>query len=139
MQKQWLRITLHTEMHVTYLVGMVLLHTLKTSTALQLTSNAIVALSVSISATESPAAKASPSFTFHSAMVPDSMVGDRAGMGTTMWYGRSEEDMCRIAMIWACGRDGCGGAEDTEYLLPGTEEKVRATAAAVTGNRCLAE
>lgn len=49
-----------------------------------LTSNAIVALSVSISATESPAAKASPSLTFHSAMVPASMVGDRAGMGTTM-------------------------------------------------------
>mmetsp|Transcript_27375 Transcript_27375/g.64150 ORF Transcript_27375/g.64150 Transcript_27375/m.64150 type:complete len:213 (+) Transcript_27375:783-1421(+) len=47
-------------------------------------SNAIVALSVSISATESPAAKASPSLTFHSAMVPASMVGDRAGMGTTM-------------------------------------------------------
>mmetsp|Transcript_31972 Transcript_31972/g.94042 ORF Transcript_31972/g.94042 Transcript_31972/m.94042 type:complete len:215 (+) Transcript_31972:781-1425(+) len=48
-------------------------------------SNAMVALSVSISATESPAAKASPSPTFHSAMVPASIVGDRAGMGITIW------------------------------------------------------
>ena len=47
--------------------------------------------------------------------------------------------MCRIAMIWACGRNGFGGAEDTEYLLPGTEEKVLATAAAVAGNHCLNE
>lgn len=88
-----------------------------------------MALSVSISATESPAAKASPSFTFHSAMVPDSMVGDRAGMGTTMWYGRSEEED-RLRRIIGC-------EEDTKYLYPDTEEKVLAAAAAVAGNRCL--
>jgi len=58
------------------------------------------------------------------------MVGDRAGMGTTMWYGRSEEeDMLRRII-------GC--EEDTKHLYPDTEEKVRATAAEVAaGNRCL--
>mmetsp|Transcript_64907 Transcript_64907/g.130484 ORF Transcript_64907/g.130484 Transcript_64907/m.130484 type:complete len:235 (+) Transcript_64907:927-1631(+) len=42
-------------------------------------SNPIVALSVSISAMTSPAPKLSPSFTFHDAIVPASMVGERAG------------------------------------------------------------
>ena len=49
----------------------------------------MVALSVSITASESPSEKDSPSATFHFEMVPDSIVGERAGMPTTMWYGRS--------------------------------------------------
>jgi hypothetical protein len=40
-------------------------------------------LSVSTTARESPAEKESPSATFHFDMVPDSIVGERAGMPTT--------------------------------------------------------
>ena len=43
------------------------------------------ALSVSITARESPVEKESPSATFHLEIVPDSIVGERAGMPTTMW------------------------------------------------------
>mmetsp|Transcript_26589 Transcript_26589/g.45252 ORF Transcript_26589/g.45252 Transcript_26589/m.45252 type:complete len:219 (+) Transcript_26589:26-682(+) len=48
-------------------------------------SKSIVALSVSITARESPATNDSPSATFHLDIVPASMVGDRAGIPTTMW------------------------------------------------------
>jgi hypothetical protein len=47
-------------------------------------SKSIDALSVSITARESPAEKESPSATFHFEMVPDSIVGDRAGIPTTI-------------------------------------------------------
>ena len=43
-------------------------------------SNSIVALSVSISASRSPALTVSPSLTSHLASVPSSMVGERAGI-----------------------------------------------------------
>jgi hypothetical protein len=43
-------------------------------------SNSIVALSVSISASRSPDETVSPSFTSHLASVPSSMVGERAGI-----------------------------------------------------------
>mmetsp|Transcript_5274 Transcript_5274/g.8790 ORF Transcript_5274/g.8790 Transcript_5274/m.8790 type:complete len:204 (-) Transcript_5274:230-841(-) len=48
-------------------------------------SKSMLALSVSMTAMESPAAKDSPSLTFHLEMVPASIVGERAGMPTTMW------------------------------------------------------
>ena len=47
-------------------------------------SNSIVALSVSISASRSPADTVSPSVTSHFASVPSSMVGERAGMRTSV-------------------------------------------------------
>jgi len=47
----------------------------------------MVALSVSISPSESPAATSSPTSTFHATSVPISMVGESAGIFTTMWSG----------------------------------------------------
>ena len=47
-------------------------------------SNSIVALSVSISARMSPEETVSPSFTSHLASVPSSIVGDRAGIRTSV-------------------------------------------------------
>ena len=99
----------------------------------------MVALSVSISATESPAAKASPSWTFHSAMVPASMVGERAGMPTTRWYGRSSVDMCRIWFRELLGVDSTDREDGERTLLPDSDEKVAADAdAAVTPGSRLA-
>ena len=57
-------------------------------------SNPIVALSVSISQSKSPSLTWSPSFFSQVTMVPDSMVGDRAGKATLMWGGREEKDLC---------------------------------------------
>jgi hypothetical protein len=47
-------------------------------------SNSIVALSVSISAITSPEETVSPSFTSHFAIVPSSMVGESAGMSSSV-------------------------------------------------------
>ena len=52
-------------------------------------SNSIVALSVSISASKSPEATASPSFTNHLASVPSSIVGDSAGIKISIGMIRS--------------------------------------------------
>ena len=51
-------------------------------------SNSIVALSVSISAIRSPDLTASPTFTSHLASVPSSIVGDKAGILSSMGIGR---------------------------------------------------
>src|SRR5690606_5085257 len=56
--------------------GMRIFPTVPSSTA----STSIVALSVSISASTSPAATRSPSLTCHVASLPSVIVGDRAGM-----------------------------------------------------------
>ena len=52
-------------------------------------SNSIVALSVSISASKSPEATVSPSFTNHLASVPSSIVGDSAGIKISIGMIRS--------------------------------------------------
>ena len=52
-------------------------------------SSAMVALSVSMSATTSPAAIASPSLIFHSAMFPWVIVGESAGMRSSCERGGS--------------------------------------------------
>src|SRR5579863_1700797 len=52
-------------------------------------SNSIVALSVSISAMTSPAFTASPSFLCHLAMLPSVMVGDKAGIKSSIGIARS--------------------------------------------------
>ena len=64
----------------------------------------MVALSVSISASESPAEKASPSARLHDAMLPDSMVGLRAGMPMTRWYGRSSPFPSALGRVEEYGR-----------------------------------
>ena len=51
-------------------------------------SNSIVALSVSISASRSPDLTVSPSLTSHLASVPSSIVGDRAGILSSIGMGR---------------------------------------------------
>mmetsp|Transcript_13054 Transcript_13054/g.15845 ORF Transcript_13054/g.15845 Transcript_13054/m.15845 type:complete len:209 (-) Transcript_13054:42-668(-) len=51
-------------------------------------SKSTVALSVSISQSDSPADISSPSFLFQSAMTPSSIVGDRAGIVSMVWGGR---------------------------------------------------
>ena len=53
-------------------------------------SNSIVALSVSISARMSPDATVSPSFTSHLASVPSSIVGDKAGILSSIDMGTLE-------------------------------------------------
>lgn len=52
-------------------------------------SKSIVALSVSISASESPTEKDSPSEIFQEAIVPASIVDERADIPITVWSGRS--------------------------------------------------
>lgn len=61
------------------------MHRHNTTDQNELTS--MVALSVSITANESPAEKESPFLIFHFEIVPDSIVGLRAGMPTTSWEG----------------------------------------------------
>mmetsp|Transcript_18700 Transcript_18700/g.52003 ORF Transcript_18700/g.52003 Transcript_18700/m.52003 type:complete len:231 (-) Transcript_18700:137-829(-) len=61
-------------------------------------SKSIDALSVSILAKASPAMNSLPSSRYHSAKVPWSMVGESAGMPTTMWYGRLSS--CNADETW---------------------------------------
>ena len=56
-------------------------------------SNSIVALSVSISATMSPDFTASPTATSHLANVPFSMVGDRAGILSSLAISILQEEL----------------------------------------------
>ena len=78
-------------------------------------SNSIVALSVSISARRSPAATASPSLTSHLVRVPCSIVGERAGILSSMGMGLvSVKRLARLkanaagAVKW-CGQSVGGG------------------------------
>ena len=77
------------------------------------------ALSVSTSASESPGDILSPCLHNHFPIVPMVIVGDKAGIGTTIWFGKdekprnSEHPQCRfkkvlvIIGIWNMSLNNC--------------------------------
>src|SRR5690349_366128 len=78
-------------------------------------STSMVALSVSISAITSPELTVSPFFTCHLARVPSSMVGDRAGIRTSMDMSSPGSSGARLK-FGEVGRRPAGLASDGAFL-----------------------